>query len=44
VNAYITSLGAICGLYPGEIPAMKKTRNVLIAVMKEVSAFREKPV
>ena len=35
VNACITSLGAICGLYLGEMLAMKQARNIFIAVMKE---------
>ncbi len=35
VNACITSLGAVCGLYLGEMLAIKKIRRIFIEIMRE---------
>lgn len=35
INSCITSLGAVCGLYLGEMLANKKVRNIFIAIMEE---------
>ncbi len=35
INACITSLGAVCGLYLGQMLASKKVRNIFIQIMVE---------
>ncbi len=35
INSCITSLGAICGLYLGEMLSMRKAREIFIAIIKE---------
>ena len=35
INACITTLGVICGLHLGEMLAMKKARNLFIAIIRE---------
>jgi len=41
INSCITTLGALCGLYLGQMLAKKKVRNVFIAVMKEAIAVSD---
>jgi len=38
VNSCITSLGAICGLYMGQMLANRKIRNIFIEIMREAMA------
>lgn len=38
INSCITTLGAICGLYLGEMLAVKKIRNIFIQIMEEAMA------
>lgn len=38
VNSCITSLGAVCGLYMGEMLANRKARNIFIDIMQEAMA------
>lgn len=38
VNACITSLGAVCGLYLGEMLAIRKVRNIFQEIMREAMA------
>lgn len=38
VNSCINSLGAICGLYLGEILSIKKIRNIFLEIMREAIA------
>jgi 2-dehydropantoate 2-reductase len=38
INACITSLGAVCGLYLGEMLKSKKIRNIFIEIMYEAMA------
>jgi 2-dehydropantoate 2-reductase len=38
INACITTLGAICGLYLGEMLAIKKVRSIFIKIMEEAMA------
>lgn len=42
INACITSLGALTGMYLGELLASKKVRNIFIEIMKEAMAVAEK--
>lgn len=35
INACISTLGTVCGLYLGEMMAIRKTRNISIQVMRE---------
>jgi len=38
INSCITTLGAICGLYLGEMMAKKKVRHIFIKIMEEAMA------
>jgi 2-dehydropantoate 2-reductase len=38
INSCITPLGAICGLYLGEMLSIKKLRNIAIEIMRECMA------
>lgn len=42
VNACITSLGAICGLYLGRMLSVRKVRNIFIEIIREAVAVAEK--
>ncbi|MDD9301637.1 MAG: hypothetical protein HUK40_04530 [Desulfobacter sp.] len=35
INSCITSLGAVCGLYLGEMLSIKKARDIFLSVMEE---------
>jgi 2-dehydropantoate 2-reductase len=41
INSCITSLGAICGLYLGEMLSKKKLRNLFIEIMREAIAVAD---
>lgn len=41
INSCITSLGAICGLYLGDMLKVKKMRNIFIAIMEEAMKVAE---
>lgn len=41
INSCITSLGAVCGLYLGEMLAVKKIRNIFVEIMKEAIAVAD---
>jgi len=41
VNSCITSLGAICGLYMGQMLADRKIRNIFIDIMREAMAVAD---
>ncbi|MBN2255634.1 MAG: 2-dehydropantoate 2-reductase [Deltaproteobacteria bacterium] len=38
INSCITSLGAVCGLYLGEMLAVRKIRNIFVEIMREALA------
>jgi len=42
INSCITSLGAMCGLYLGEMLLIKKARNIFIEIIREAVAVSEK--
>lgn len=42
INSCITSLGAICGLYLGEMLKIRKVRNIFIEIIKEAVAVADK--
>lgn len=42
INACITSLGAICGLYLGKMLSYKKVRRIFIEIIREAVAVAEK--
>ncbi len=42
INSCITSLGAVCGLYLGEMLSRKKVRNIFIAIIREAMAVADK--
>jgi 2-dehydropantoate 2-reductase len=42
INSCITSLGAICGLYLGEMLSMRKIRNIFIEIIREAVAVAER--
>ncbi len=42
INSCITSLGAICGLYLGEMLSKKKVRNIFITIIREAVSVAEK--
>jgi len=41
INSCITSLGAVCGLYLGEMLAVKKIRKIFVEVMREAIAVAD---
>ena len=41
INSCITTLGALCGLYLGQMLARRKVRKVFIAIMKEAIAVSD---
>lgn len=41
VNSCITSLGAVCGLYMGQMLADRKIRNIFIDIMREAMAVAD---
>lgn len=41
INSCITSLGAVCGLYLGEMLAVKKIRNIFVEIMEEAVAVAD---
>ncbi len=41
INSCITSLGAVCGLYLGEMLSKKKLRNLFIEIMREAIAVAD---
>lgn len=41
VNSCISSLGAICGLYLGEMLSIKKIRNIFLEIMREAIAVAD---
>lgn len=41
VNSCITSLGAVCGLYMGQMLADRKIRNIFLAIMREAMAVAD---
>lgn len=41
INSCINSLGAACGLYLGEMLAIKKIRNIFIGIMREAMAVAD---
>jgi 2-dehydropantoate 2-reductase len=42
INSCITSLGAVCGLYLGEMLRIRKVRNIFIEIIREAVATAEK--
>lgn len=42
INSCITSLGALCGLYLGEMLSDQKVRNIFIEIIREAVAVSEK--
>jgi len=42
INACITSLGAICGLYLGKMLSVRKVRRIFIEIIREAVAVAEK--
>jgi len=41
VNACITTLGAVCGLYLGQMLSARKVRNIFMAIMREAIAVAD---
>lgn len=41
INSCITSLGAVCGLYLGEMLAVRKIRNIFLEIMAEALAVAD---
>ncbi len=41
INSCITSLGAICGLYLGEMLSDRKIRNIFVEIMREAMAVAD---
>jgi len=41
INSCITSLGAVCGLYLGEMLSRKKIRNLFVEIMREAMSVAD---